>query len=137
VSDIHKTVDQSLQLISEKKPVEDSNQKNFLVKPDTVYRLLSDARNFEALQGSAEASKQSFEGHSHRKSVHSSFNPSAYATFLLCILFICCIFIFTCLGGCSSFKNLIFVLLYRGKAGRLLWTKNGYTLIPQVNHKSA
>ena len=125
--------DQLHELISKKK----TEQNSILVKPDAVFQLLSDARNFKPPQESFKDNKHKYETNPYPKSLYASTNFSSYAVFLLLILFVCCVIIFGCLGGCSSFKNLALVLMYRGKAGRLHWSKNGYTLIPQVNHKSA
>ena len=122
--------------MSNKKP-EKKYSDNFIVKPDTVYQLLSDARKFNPSQEEIETNKHKHKTNKMTYPKSLSFDSSAYTSFLLLILIVCSFFIFVCLGGCSSFKNLALMLLYRGKTGKLHWTKNGYTLIPQVNHKSA
>ena len=74
---------------------------------------------------------------SRSESAHPSFDASAYSAFLFFMLLFAFVFICFFLGGCSSLKNLMLVIFYGGKNGRLLWTKHGYTLLPQANHKSA
>lgn len=129
-------------IYDENSSFDENNKKSsdvVIARPDLMFEIISDLSSEEQ---SFDSRSDALSKKKHKNKAKKLFQwqinscSGSYGV-LLFVLFLLCLTVISCLGGCSSLKNLIFVFCRKGKRSRMTWTKSGYALLPQTNDKHA